>query len=156
MGIITERWKKVPMWMRFCFILFGIPTIIAIFQVVLEGFTPRLTAKMILLSILIVCSLPLILPKFQPKTFTPLHTLGKKREFRKIVSVSSALWAVIFFVGSIISLFVAVTAGEHWLLCAICGINSIVGFILALYFSMVSRKQITSKRSISFRVPFSS
>jgi ABC-type dipeptide/oligopeptide/nickel transport system permease subunit len=64
MNFITEYWKKSPPWTKVLFIIVVVPGTIAVSSIALEGSYPKLTAKLILILVLTICSWPLM---FKPR-----------------------------------------------------------------------------------------
>jgi hypothetical protein len=60
MKFITEYWKKSPAWTKILFIILVVPGTIAVTRIALENNYPKLTAKLILLLVLTICSWPLM------------------------------------------------------------------------------------------------
>jgi len=60
MNFITEYWKKSPAWTKIIFIIIVVPGAIAVSRIALDGSYPKLTAKVILILVLTICSWPLM------------------------------------------------------------------------------------------------
>jgi hypothetical protein len=63
MKFITAYWKTSPTWTKILFIIIVVPGTIAVARIALENNYPKLTSKLILLLVLLICSWPFMFKK---------------------------------------------------------------------------------------------
>jgi hypothetical protein len=142
MNIVREYWKKSSAWTKILFIIIVVPSTIAVTRIALDSSYPKLTAKLILLLVLVVCSWPLMFrrSKYDVKvvanaTADPAFESEARRQGRVVLHRQRlfvgpmVLWLLLCFVLLVLIFFIPDKA-RLWILGAFFGF-SFASFLVA-------------------------
>jgi hypothetical protein len=151
-------WNKMPMGARFLAVLLGIPLVAALLRVGFEHGFHGLTAKVLALVSLGVLGLLLQLTFTSFPAQAPMSKEEKRREWRNVDLGIAIFCAVIFAVGAVMFIALAVMPPDdlpsvsRWLIRVASFIIAGVCLFLSLVFILRVRLLLTGKRSLSVQL----
>ncbi len=154
----TGSSKKMPMWARFFAVLLGIPLAAALLRTGFEREFPRWTALILTLVALVALYLFLHWQFTSHSAPLPTSTEEKKRERSRFDFGLALFFALVFLVGSVMFLAIAVfppadlPSVSSWVIRAASLFIDLLCLLICFSFILQCRFLVTGKRGLTFRL----